>query len=776
LESQRELDQSRIQAQTEKLAKILNLHREYKNRYGALKKQLHQYQEENETLEVRVAELEECKEQVAELSEHNRFLEDKMIEMCKVAESDEDGNQRVRVLGQQMEEKQRECEMLTKENKDLRERATQLDSQMTKRIGDVWQQLDHAQQQRVQKEVELQHANQMLQDQVANNQALRKQLRESMDGLNREITCQERKIKELTSKAVQRLQRIRMLEAQTTIKGTGHATLRSERMNATLQESGQNNVEIAVHGASLAGVSEGTKSFILLDFHSFASEVSEVVSGVNPNYDFIVIYDMTEADDGALSHLLAGSFVRAELYVLREEEAPPTLIACASAPTSALLNPLAQSRSSALELIPPRGGGDAVGSLDLSMRLARPISAIHTPPRMMDEMAAGAAASGGQRAVPDAITISLLSANLSRGKVLFGYDDPFYVHYRFIARDATTNLARADSRGAISFQHTSTFPILSADDGSVEPVLWALSRVTMQFTLFSGGRRENERGEWEEGGGYRIVGRARVPLSDVWVRANTTTTAEIISSEAKIVGSMAVTFETTARPAFGVDGASRDSMRRSAHSRFVELLTEVASTIEGEDPSGTVGAYRLLRFVDPPAGILRTAESIRRLMVARFRGKSLSDVVLSLPPPPRRPDENDDDGGGGVGRTRASEYARRTEDARVPGALLAGFPPDEEMEDLLHHLSGGDGRVRPSDLDYFAASETVRTLAGTFRTLGRMKKGNVGEDLLRAAIGGRREADTAIWRRNLSACVAELFGSLSDAELIHLTPLIRDLA
>ena len=196
LASQRELDQSRIQTQTEKLDKILSLHKEYKARYGALKKQLHQYQEDNEASEVRVAEIEECKEQVAELSEHNRFLEEKMVEMCKVAEPDEEANQRVRVLAQQMEEKQREYELLTKENKKLRE-------QTTKRIGDVWQQLDHAQQQRVKSEVELQHANQMLQDEAAKNQAIKKQLQESMDTLNREIICQERIIEELSSKGVQ---------------------------------------------------------------------------------------------------------------------------------------------------------------------------------------------------------------------------------------------------------------------------------------------------------------------------------------------------------------------------------------------------------------------------------------------------------------------------------------------------------------------------------------------------------------------------------------------
>ncbi len=145
----------------------------------------------------------------------------------------------------------------------------------------------------------------------------------------------------------------------TTIEGTSHA-MRSERINATIQETGRNNVEIAVHSASLTGVSEGTKSFILLDFHSFASKLSRVASGVNPNHDFIVTYEMTEADDGALSHLLAGSFDRVEPYVLQEETAPPTRIASTTISTTALLNPLAQVRSSALELTPPPAKGVAM--------------------------------------------------------------------------------------------------------------------------------------------------------------------------------------------------------------------------------------------------------------------------------------------------------------------------------------------------------------------------------------------------------------------------------
>ena len=84
-------------------------------------------------------------------------------------------------------------------------------------------------------------------------------------------------------------------------------------------------------------VSEETKTFILLDFHTYASELRDVLMGGNPKYDFSVLYEM-EADSCAIVHSLAESCIQVELYVLGEKT-PPRLFACASVPTLALLNP-----------------------------------------------------------------------------------------------------------------------------------------------------------------------------------------------------------------------------------------------------------------------------------------------------------------------------------------------------------------------------------------------------------------------------------------------------
>ena len=50
------------------MQKILELHKEYKSKYEAVKKEMHLYQEENEVLELRCS----------ELRQDNQFLENKV--------------------------------------------------------------------------------------------------------------------------------------------------------------------------------------------------------------------------------------------------------------------------------------------------------------------------------------------------------------------------------------------------------------------------------------------------------------------------------------------------------------------------------------------------------------------------------------------------------------------------------------------------------------------------------------------------------------------------
>ena len=57
-----------VQTQEQTLHKILELHKEYKSRYEAVKKEMHSYQEENKVLDLRCS----------ELTQDNHFLENKI--------------------------------------------------------------------------------------------------------------------------------------------------------------------------------------------------------------------------------------------------------------------------------------------------------------------------------------------------------------------------------------------------------------------------------------------------------------------------------------------------------------------------------------------------------------------------------------------------------------------------------------------------------------------------------------------------------------------------
>ena len=168
LQSQNDVDKSRIKSQEDKLRKILSLHNEYKTRYESVKKELQLTQHENEEYELRITDLEEC---CSELNQGNRYLEDKVRMLCELNQNQPprtaDGNEK----GQHTQ----------------RRRSS---------VVDVWQQLEDSRKLNRQKDLELQHAHKKLQLQMLDNQA------------------QRTKIDELSTKAAQYLQRIRVLEYQ----------------------------------------------------------------------------------------------------------------------------------------------------------------------------------------------------------------------------------------------------------------------------------------------------------------------------------------------------------------------------------------------------------------------------------------------------------------------------------------------------------------------------------------------------------------------------------
>ena len=388
LQAQHELDESRIRTQGEKLQKVLNLHNQYKVKYSTLKSELILYQEENEDLECQVVQLDECKDQVEEYMRRNSFLEDKVKRLCLSIPKEENGFKRERdAMSQELQEKQRAYDTLADENQHLKDESKQLMSHFKLAeqhfddkaytppappehesiVGNVWQQLDQAHQQ-----------NQLLRSQIVLNESHQKKLSGEECELKKEIMSQRAKINDLSVKASQRQQRIRLLESQLLVDD-------SEHMVCSEMPSAPNKIcelVITVHSATLQrDIPPDTKSFVLMDFHTFGSELSGIATGANPEYNVTVSFPMN--DDSLFAHTISrGGHLRLEVYTLQEDQ-PPKLFAHASVPTFTLLESLPGIRLPRLQLTPVNCNSvddDAVGgSLNVSMQLQKPISTQYLP-------------------------------------------------------------------------------------------------------------------------------------------------------------------------------------------------------------------------------------------------------------------------------------------------------------------------------------------------------------------------------------------------------------
>jgi hypothetical protein len=728
------------------LDKILYLHKEYQAKHRKLKEELHRCEEVNETLESRIAELEDCEEQVGELRNHNRFLEKKVRELSTLSRPmDERDRYDRRLLLRQIEDTRNECDALMEENKVLRQKNLPLypasngeiatskrelsnsptDCRASPNLCDVWQQLDRAQQRCIQKDNELRQANNLLQAQVASNLTIRSEQGDSIAKLRRRLIAQECKTEDLSLKASRRLQQIRALESQFT----------KLHLNTRLGSS----MEVTVHSAALHSLGKDTKSFLLLGFHPFASELSNIVSGREPAYDLRVTYEL---DDTKLSQWN----VEVEIYVLND--ASPRLFAHASVPMTTLLTSSASTQPLSLDLL--REGGDGrVGKVNMSIRFHQP-----TPtdcPIPNDTMAI-MECTGRKRTIKDAIYVSVMSVTLSN-QLLFDDQSVFFVHYRLLSNGGvTTDSKMANIKGIITFNHKSSFSIVSTDEGCLEPILEEISKGTIQFTLLSI-RKEDSTGDDTDVEDFHVVGEAKVPLTNIWNDVVELSTKLISLDEAKIVGSMGLSFVTTVKPRLP------GSLRSTVHPSLMAMLTGVLSTI-GEGESKTVSTIRLLQFIDPPEGIMETATILQReLRSNQLQGRSLS-ATLSLPPDEQFMSPSD---------------LQRCSDAAHKKSLLAHIPPSDEMEDLYQYLSNSDSLICIRELDYFVASDSLKRLAYACRLLRGMNA-CIREDLLHNNVFGGR-VDTfydTMSVPELSEYYAKVLEGRSEVDLIRLASLLSE--
>ena len=185
------------------------------------------------------------------------------------------------------------------------------------------------------------------------------------------------------------------------------------------------------------------------------------------------------------------------------------------------------------------------------------------------------------------------------------------------------------------------------------------------------------------------------------------------------------------------------------------LLT-VVSTF-GDKDAGTINTTRLLRFVDPPAGILETAKLLQKQMITHFPGKITSEI-FGHPPDEER-----------VSQTRLGRCSNKTRRKALP----RGLSPKDELEDLYHHLSNyDDGLVCIRDQNSFVASaDEIATLAGTCQELGQTKR-TIREDLPSTG----EDFSDVVTIQAFRDYFDKLFGDLNEGELNNLFPMLCDLS
>ncbi|KAL7553586.1 hypothetical protein ACHAWF_016892 [Thalassiosira exigua] len=405
LQAQHQLDESRIRAQAEKLEKILSLHKEYKARHGALKKELHLQQERNEELEFRIVQLETFEDRAEELANQNRFLEERIQRLCE-PDPEEDGRRaETKRIAMELRDALEQCERLSEENVELKGDIERMGSRLelaegcftrqrpahcaaspavpsthARAPGDVWQELERSQRQCSEKDKEAQRAKDMLRDQMEITRKLQVRQAEVERKLGEEIASREKRIDDILFESSRRLSRIRSLQSQLEQAGpSGDLTLKESNSLPSLPTM-KNTLEVTVHGAALCGgLPHDCQSCVLVDFFHFGSELSDVSLGTCPTYDVAVTYEL-EVNPFLVDAMARGEAnLRFEIYVLREDSDPELFARSAILSASLSSNPTASVHFPGLELTPAKGGGEVVGSLSASVKLARPMPTPYHP-------------------------------------------------------------------------------------------------------------------------------------------------------------------------------------------------------------------------------------------------------------------------------------------------------------------------------------------------------------------------------------------------------------
>jgi len=716
LKAQHEYAEATIKHQGDKVEEILVLHGEYKSKYSTVKKELQYYREENEVLEVKVSQLDELKEQVDELTQQNHFLESQVTRLChspmfKSSKEEEHHKEKDMLRGKIFEMQNahlimaQECNQLKRANEELysqlrsdknySSRGTEHDDQPTSDVDRIQIQLKEMEQKCKGKDSDLNQVNQLLKAQICINESLQSQINSDEKESKTQIQALEAKVSELSLRSSNRLQRIRMLENYMEMTSL---PLREDAKSLPLRLGPSENA-LVVHISDGSFTAEGlmsntTKSFVLLDFHSYESQLSPLASGASPSYDFSATYKM-EVDRPLLQALVDGQLI-IEVYVL-QANSPPKLFAYANVSTSILFRPSAATQMPKLELLSAEND-DLAGRLNVTMRLAQPITHPIGDVVSQEEYGCDSMVPSRSRVIPNAICIKIDRVKLSSKSRDEG---SYFLHYRLHGYSEVTSLAECN-QGVIQFQHDARFPLLSSTS--------MLIKGSLQLVLFASGVEQTKK--------FGVVGEGLVALREVLQQGEAS--VQIVSLEAKVVGSIHLSGSTSLTSINITDDPKQSKVRVQIISQVEELFTTLQDPDDTDGSPTLVKVDRVMQFINPPRGIVATATSLQQQIETNFPEGSASEA-LSLPPDAERINQ--------------SEFRRCVDNTRCSGVL--SLPPNDELLDLFLYLSNDSGLTKIRELDYFVASQRLST-----RVLQKLSKLSNQDDIQLKTMGDEVNVET----------------------------------
>lgn len=497
LEMQHQHDEDKINAQCERLEQILTLHGQYKSKYTSIRRNLAFYKDENQ----------ELKTLLNESVQQNTFLEDQVTKLC---EAPAESVQEKHLLLETIQQKQTSYDSLISEHHELRQEHEKLLSE-TNQLRRTSQEAASRdilamKQKMTSIEDELDRTKQLLALQLSINDTIKKDH-------SGEIKEYQKNYDELTMKSAQRLQRIRLLEGlleanqSSSFDQNGHCVASSCQLQPLGRD--ENILQILISNGLLhcTSLSDETRSFVLVDFHTYGSMMSPIVKGLSPAYDFNALYKLNmDRHQGS---------VKIGVYTVHHDKA--NLFAWAVTSADWFMPGVIGTRQ--LDLTHEATDSAPVGKLSVTLKLAQPIGL----PKLLNDMESFQSHTAFyERQFSVTITVDrLIMTRKSETDMPMSY----FVHYDFFLGDIVTAVQTPDANGEVAFVHNSTFPLLSSAEHIHEAVA-KISKRHVRFVVFSGNKLT-----------FNILGESHVELSELFDKVEMS--AKLISlSSATVIGTL----------------------------------------------------------------------------------------------------------------------------------------------------------------------------------------------------------------------------------------------